>query len=81
MKRDASVGASAIVFVGMKCAILENRSTMTKIASNVFDVGRLVMRSMDMSCQEASGGCKGRMVPKGRALRGLAFWHSGYVYT
>ena len=60
---------------------MENRSTMTKIASKLSDVGRLVMRSIEMSCQDASGGCKGSMVPKGRAFRGFAFWHSGHVRT
>ena len=81
MNRVAKVGASAVVFVGMKCAIFEKRSTITKIASKLSDVGRLVIRSMEMSCHDASGGCKGRIVPKGRALRGFAFWHSGHVRT
>ena len=27
------------------------------------------------------GVVRGRIVPKGRALRGFAFWHSGHVRT
>ncbi len=33
--------------VGMKCAILLNRSTTTMIASNPLDGGKLIMESMD----------------------------------
>jgi len=37
----------ALSLVGMKCAILLNRSTITMIASNPFDGGKFTMKSMD----------------------------------
>jgi hypothetical protein len=37
----------ALYLVGMKCAILLNRSITTMITSNPFDGGKLTMKSMD----------------------------------
>jgi hypothetical protein len=39
--------AVALSLVGMKCAILLNRSTTTMITSNPLDGGKLTMKSMD----------------------------------
>ena len=39
MNSCASVGASAVVVVGMKCAILLNLSTITKMASKALERG------------------------------------------
>jgi hypothetical protein len=37
----------ALSLMEMKCAILLNQSTTTMIASNLFDGGKLTMKSMD----------------------------------
>jgi hypothetical protein len=37
----------ALSLVGMKCAILLNRSTITMMASKPLDGGKLTMKSMD----------------------------------
>jgi hypothetical protein len=52
--------AVALSLVGMKCAILLNRSTTTMIASNTFDGGKLTMKSMDTFSHGPSGIGSGR---------------------
>jgi hypothetical protein len=47
--------AVALSLVGMKCAILLNRSTTTMIASNPLDGGKLTMKSMDTFSHGPSG--------------------------
>ncbi len=47
--------AVALSLVGMKCAILLNRSTTTMIASNPLDGGKLTMKSMDTLSHSPSG--------------------------
>ncbi len=47
--------AMAIYLVGMKCAILLNRSTTTMIASNPLDGGILTMKSMETFSHGPSG--------------------------
>jgi hypothetical protein len=37
----------ALSLVGMKCAILQNRSTTTMMASKLLDGGKLTMKSMN----------------------------------
>ncbi len=44
----------AVSLVGMKCAILLNRSTTTMIASNPLDGGKLTMKSMDTLSHDLS---------------------------
>ncbi len=44
----------ALSLVGMKCAILLNRSTTTMIASNPLDGGKLTMKSMDTLSHDPS---------------------------
>jgi len=46
-------------FVGMKCAILLNRSTTTMMASNALDGGKLAMKSMDTLSHDPLGISKG----------------------
>jgi hypothetical protein len=53
----------AISLVGMKCAILLNRSTTTMIASNPLDGGKLTMKSMDTLSHDPSGIGIGRNNP------------------
>jgi hypothetical protein len=49
----------ALSLVGMKCAILLNRSTTTMMASKPFDGGKLTMKSMDTLSHGPSGIGKG----------------------
>ena len=78
-KSLAKSGASICVCVGMKCAILEKRSTTTKMALNVCDCGKCTIRSIEMSCHGSSGGCSGMICPNGKLWRGFAIWHCGHV--
>ncbi len=60
MKNNLLVSwAVASSFVGMKCAILLNRSTTTMMASNPLDGGKLTMKSMDTLSHGPSGIGKG----------------------
>jgi hypothetical protein len=60
VKNNLSVSwAMALYLVGMKCAILLNRSTTTMIASNPFDGGKLTMKSMDTLSHDPLGIGKG----------------------
>src|SRR6516225_8229943 len=55
-KRRAISGASAVVLVGEKCAILEKRSTTTRMASlPEGETGRPTMKSMEMDSQGREG--------------------------
>jgi hypothetical protein len=47
--------AMTLSFMGMKCAILLNRSTTTMIASKPFDGGKLAMKSMDTLSHDPLG--------------------------
>jgi hypothetical protein len=55
--------AMALSLVGMKCAILLNRSTTTMMASKPLDGGKLTMKSMDTLSHNPSGIDNGRNNP------------------
>ena len=46
----ANSGALICICVGMKCAILEKRSMTTKIALKVCELGKWIIKSIEMSC-------------------------------
>lgn len=53
--RSTVPSASISLYVGMKRAIFENRSTNTHIAVKVFDGGSWVMKSTDIEVHGVSG--------------------------
>jgi len=56
MKNNLLVSwAVALSLVGMKCAILLNRSTTIMITSNPIDGGKLTMKSMDTLSHDPLG--------------------------
>jgi hypothetical protein len=61
--------------VGMKCAILLNRSTITMMASKPFDGGKLTMKSMDTLSHGPSGIDKGCNKPTCFLLSVRFCWH------
>jgi hypothetical protein len=63
MKNNLSVSwVVALSLVGMKCAILLNRSTTTMIASNPVDGGKFTMKSMHTLSHGPSGIGNGRNI-------------------
>jgi hypothetical protein len=66
--------ASTSIRQGTKCCSLVRRSTTTHIASQPFDQGRPITKSIDMSYQGLSGIGKGRNTPNGAYLLGFVRW-------
>jgi hypothetical protein len=75
----SSVVASS--FVGMKCAILLNRSTTTMMASNPLDGGKLTMKSMDTLSHGPLGIGKGYNKLAYFLLRVRFCWQVKQVFT
>jgi hypothetical protein len=69
------------VIVGIRCIILENLSTMTRIESYSSDFGKGPIISIDISCQGCSGISKGlsETCPGWRII--LFFWHAAHPFT
>jgi hypothetical protein len=59
---------------GTKYCSLVKRSTTTHMASQPFNQGRPVMKSIDMSCQGLSGIGRGCKTPNGACLLGFVCW-------
>jgi hypothetical protein len=63
--------AVVVLLQGMNSTFFENRSTTTRIESNPFDNGRLVVKSAVTSVQDMSGNSRGRSFPGGERLDGF----------
>jgi hypothetical protein len=66
--------ASTSVRQGTKYRSLVRQSTTTHMASQLFDQGRPVTKSIDMSCQGLSGIGRGHNTPNGACLLGFMRW-------
>jgi hypothetical protein len=71
MNRLAGSLPSTSVHHGMRCRSFVGRSTTTQIASQPFDHGSPVMKSIEMSCQGHSGIGSGLNTPNGACRSGL----------
>ena len=81
MKSLEIVAASASLTVGMKCAILVNRSTTTKMDVWPLDEGNCTMRSIDMDDHGVSGMGKGCGIPYGLCWGFLFRWQVSQEVT
>jgi hypothetical protein len=59
---------------GTRCHSLVKWSTTIQIASQPFDHGRAVTKSIDISCQGLSGMGRGHNIANGACLSGLERW-------
>ncbi len=73
--------AVASSFVGMKCAILLNRSTTTMMASKPLDGGKFTMKSMDTFSHGPWGISKGCNKPACFLLSVRFCWQIKHVFT
>jgi hypothetical protein len=63
MKRFASLSEDMFDLQGMKCACFVNLHTQTDIASNPWDCGSSLIKSVDMEDQGLFGISRGRSKP------------------
>jgi hypothetical protein len=66
--------ASTSIRQGTKYHSLVKRSTTTRIASQPFDQGRPITKSIDMSCYGLSGIGRGCNTPNGTCVLGFVYW-------
>jgi hypothetical protein len=65
----------------MNSTIFENRSTSTRIESNPFDNGRLVVKLAVTSVQGMSGDSRGQSFPGGARLDGFIHAHLSHLFV
>jgi hypothetical protein len=73
--------AVVVLLQGMNSTFFENWSTTTRIESNPFDNGRLVVKSAVTSIQGMSGNSRGRSVPGGARLDGFVQAHLLHLFV
>jgi hypothetical protein len=67
LRNNLVVASPVIVFLqGIKCDIFVKRSTTTRIESNLFEIGRPVIKSINRDVQGLLGICSGFKSPCGR---------------
>ena len=71
----------ASLLKGTKCAILVNLSTITQILSCSSDIGRSVMKSIEIESHGANGTSSGWSIPKRACRIALSFWQSSHEPT
>jgi hypothetical protein len=80
-KQPSRLLGVALSLVGMKCAILLNRSTTTIMASKPLDEGKLTMKSMNTLSHGPSGMGNGPNNPVCFLLNTQFCWQVKQVFT
>ena len=82
INKSATCGASTLLRVAIKWAILLNRSITTQIVSFcLWVLGNPTMKSTEILFQLDSGICKGISRPGGLTLSALLTWHWKHSWT
>ena len=71
----------ACATIVMKCAALESRSTTERITDLPCTLGRLFMKSMEISAHTWDGTCSDSSKPAGKRCSDLLCWHMVQVRT
>src|SRR5579871_127939 len=79
IKRSAVWAPVMVLCVGMKWACFVRRSLTTRMESNPLDMGRSVMKSMEMSTHRSAGTGRGLRRPYGAWRDGLAHWQTSQL--
>lgn len=80
-KTSATILPLYYAFNGMKCPNLESLSTTTMIVENPWEIGRLLMKSNEISSQTCCGMGNGCSSPAGHACSALACWQTWHSHT